>query len=317
MTVLQVSPDGLAGTGSGGMQRSPLGRRVRAVVPAPFVSGGRAAARGIGTATARWRPMPDYLIIGAKKGGTTSVANWLAGHPQVMGMVPRLQSAKSPHYFDINYWRGPAWYASHFPTTRARAMRAARLGATPVCGESSPYYLFHPWAGERIAATLPDARLIAILRDPVSRAYSHYWDSRARCQDDLPTFEAAVDAEAERLGRVDEDVLRDPRAYDRHHDHHGYLARGEYADQLDRLHRHVPAANVLVLTSDDLKNDAASSFRRVESFLGLRHHHIDLSPRNVRTGYPPIDPGTRDRLRAHFEPHNRALEVLLGRRLDW
>lgn len=305
--------------GIGGLRRPPVVAAARAAVPDRAVSAARASVRRYGSLTAARRPPPEYLVIGAKKGGTTSVANWLAQHPQVMGMIPRWQSAKSPHYFDINYWRGPDWYRSHFPTAGARVRQGRKVGAEPVVGESSPYYLFHPAAPERIAHTLPEVRLIAILREPVSRAYSNYWDRRATGHEDLPSFEEALAAEPARLSRASEERLRDPRAYDADHDHHAYLRRGEYAAQLRRYLDHVDRDRLLVLSFDDLREDRAAAFDRVQSFLGLERagDAVTLESRNVRSGYPPIDPATAARLREHYAPHNRELEELLGRELGW
>ena len=308
----------MARRGIGGVRRSPMANRVRAVLPTPVVGQLRAAARAYGSATAARRPLPEFLVIGAKKGGTTSVVNWLLLHPQVMRMVPRVQSAKSPHYFDVNYWRGEDWYRSHFPTTAARSRRAAELGLPPVTGEGSPYYLFHPYAAARIKATAPEVRMIAILREPVSRAYSHYWDRRATGHETLPTFEEAVAAEPARLAPP-EAALEDPRSYSFDHDHHSYLGRGEYAGQLRRYFDLFGREQLLVLTLDELRNDAERVFTDVQRHLGLQEHALDqsLEAFNVRTDYPKIDPGTRERLREHFAPHNAELETLLGRPLGW
>ena len=105
---------------------------------------------------------------------------------------------------------------------------------TPLVGESSPYYLFHPAAPARISETVPDVKMIAVLREPVSRAHSNFWDRVASGSEDLPTFEAAIEAEPERLRGLSDSDLTDPHAYNFHHDHHTYLARGEYAGQLRR-----------------------------------------------------------------------------------
>lgn len=303
--------------GIGGLRRSAPAMMVRALTPDLLVRRARSSFRAYGTATSAARPLPDFLVIGAKKGGTTSVANWLAAHPQVMPMFPRWQSAKSPHYFDINYWRGRRWYLSHFASTPARRLHERRTGATAVTGESSPYYLFHPAAPRRIAETAPEARLIAVLREPVSRAYSNYWDSVARGEETLPTFEEAIDAEAVRLAGFSDSDLDDPRAYNHHHDHHTYVARGEYAPQLRRYFDLFDRDQILVLSADSLFHEAESAFRRIQDFLTLEHAQLPLEPRNVRTGYPKILPATRDRLREHYAPHNAELARLLGEDFGW
>lgn len=161
--------------------------------------------------------------------------------------------------------------------------------------------------------------MIAILREPVSRAYSNYWDRRATGHEDLPTFEEAVAAEPARLAAVQEVSLDAPRAYSHDHDHHAYLRRGEYAHQLRRYFEVFPREQVLVLSLDELRDDPDGVFVDVQRHLGLEPHALDrsLEAYNVRTDYPPIDQRTRDRLREHFAPHNAELEALLGRDLGW
>ena len=305
--------------GIGGLQRSASLRRLRSLLPDPVVDTLRSAVRVYGSTTAARRSMPDFLVIGAKKGGTTSVINWLLQHPQVMGMIPTGQSAKSPHYFDIHYARGERWYLSHFPSDAARARRAARTGLPQLTGESSPYYLFHPYAAQRIRTTMPAVRMIAILREPVSRAYSNYWDRRATGHETLPTFEQAVAAEAERLAGSTAD-LADPGSYDYDHDHHAYLARGQYASQLRRYFDLFDREQLLVVTFDDLRQAPERVHAQVQRHLGLEVRGLGerLEAFNVRRdAYPPIDPATRDRLREHFMAPNAALEQLLDRALPW
>ena len=147
-------------------------------VPPQVKAAGRAAVRRYALATAGRRVLPDFLIAGAKRGGTTSLWKWLQQHPGVLPMFPAVQQIKSPHFFDIHWTRGERWYRSHFPTRAAVDRAAGRLGYRPVVGEASPYYMFHPFAPERVAATAPDAKVIMLLRDPVDRAYSNFRERR-------------------------------------------------------------------------------------------------------------------------------------------
>ena len=300
----------------GGMRKSAAFNRLRRATPVSLADAARNGARAVGTTTARFRSMPDFLIIGAKKGGTTSVANWLVQHPQVLPMFPRTQRHKSPHYFDINYWRGPDWYLSHFPTRAVHAIRRHRTGGA-VVGECSPYYLFHPAAASRVRETAPGVRLIAILREPVSRAHSNYWDRVAAGTEDLATFEEAVEAEESRTADVTNAWLRDPTHYSYDHDHHTYLARGRYAEQLRAYLAVFPREQLLVLPLEALKRDATAAFRRIEDHVGIEHHTVDLAPRNAREGNPPISPAMRERLTAYYAPYNQQLTELLGEDFGW
>lgn len=244
--------------------------------------------------------------------------NWLLQHPAVPPMFPSPQGIKSPHYFDMNYWRGTAWYLSHFPTYAARHRHERRIGALTVIGEASPYYMFHPAVPARVASDLPDVRVIAILRDPVSRAYSNYWDRRAFGSENLPTFEAAINAEPQRLAKVDFGALNtDPRYYSFHHDHHTYLARGRYVEHLRPWVENMPRDKLLVLRADDLFRASDEVFARTQRFLGLpAWSGVKLERYNSRK-QPDIDPMTKARLYEYYRPYNQALYELLGEDFGW
>jgi Sulfotransferase family len=123
------------------------------------------------TLTGPLRGLPSVLIIGTAKGGTTSLFNYLAHHPDV---VPPL--GKEMHYFDMYYARGERWYRGRFPYEY-------RLRNGTLTLDASPYYLFHPLAPERAARLLPDAKLIALLRNPVDRPVALSLRSRPRMGD--------------------------------------------------------------------------------------------------------------------------------------
>ncbi len=303
--------------GIGGLQRSTAVSSVRDRFPEPLVAAGKAGFSLAGRATSRWRPLPDFLIIGTKKGGTTSMMSWLIAHPDVMRLFPGFQRRKSPHYFDLHYDRGPAWYRGHFPSARARGAQARRNHCWPVVGEASPYYLFHPAAAERIQATVPHVKLVALLREPVSRAYSNYWDRVATGHEDLPSFEEAVAAEDSRLRAVTADSLRPPGAYSYEHDHHTYLARGRYAEQLRPYLDLFGRDQLLVLPAEGMFRAPQATFDRVQHFLGLSPQPVTLTPRNRRDGYPPIGTDVQHRLKDYYHPHNRRLDELLGEDFGW
>ncbi len=107
------------------------------------------------------RRLPDFIILGAQRAGTSSLYYYLSQHPQILPAV-----RKELHFFDDHYRRGLGWYRSQFPTRGARGT---------ITGEATPYYLSHPHAPARIQRLLPQARLIVLLRNPVERAISHYF----------------------------------------------------------------------------------------------------------------------------------------------
>jgi hypothetical protein len=258
--------------------------------------------------------LPDWLILGAAKSGTTSLAAWLAGHPEVY-----VTPLKEIHYFDREHARGEQFYRDHFADARPD-QRA---------GEATPAYLWHPEVPARLVALLPDARLVALLRHPVDRAYSHYWHAR-NWGAALPSFPQLV-----------ADIL----AGDPHHEH--LISRGYYDRQLQRYA--ALGADPLVLLAEDLASDPRSAFADTCRHLdvtplddvpvGSVHNaaHRRRSPRLHRAmergrawqvaprlaqrldaantaavEYPPLDPATRGVLLDHYAPHTARLRDRLG-----
>jgi len=259
--------------------------------------------------------LPTFLISGAQRCGTTSMYKTLIQHPQVLPAVLH----KGVHYFDTSFGRGLDWYRGHFPT-RAAARRVAEAVGVPdgrvITGESSPYYMFHPMAGRRIAATLPDARLIILLRDPVERAYSAFTHESARGFEDEP-FETALALEESRLAGEEERLIADPTYVSFHHQHHAYVRRGRYVDQLQRLEGEVGRDRMLVIDSGDLFTDPAPVFERICEFLDLgpwRPERFEQHNARPRSG---LDDDLRCSLAKGYEEDDERLGVWLGRIPSW
>lgn len=291
-----------------------LGKRL---FPQPVKQRVRLALRTWGLATASLRPLPDFLVLGTKRGGTTSLWHYLLEHPGVLPMWPAAETLKSSHYFYWHHARGIAWYRSHFPTSATRRLASRRLGHRVVSGEASPYYLYDPRVPERVRAELPDARLIVALRDPVERAYSHYRE-RVRAGVEPLTFEQALAAEPERLAGELQAMQANPDYYSRAHDWYSYRDRGVYAPQVRRWQQAFPASSLLILRSEDLYADPQTTLHQVTDFLGLPR--IALSSAE-RWNYQPSSTGmqaqTQAELRSFYRPHNAVLYQLLGRDLGW
>lgn len=262
----------------------------------------RGTAHTLRRASASRRPLPAFLIAGVQKGGTTSLHEYLAEHPDVSPPV-----TKEVHYFDHAHHRGDGWYRAHFQPP---------AHAGEISGESTPYYLFHPLVPELVARDLPECKLVVILRNPVDRAFSQHNHERVLGYEDLP-FEEAIAREPERLAGEEARILADPRYRSFSHQHHSYLSRSRYAEQLERWFRRVDRDRFLVLGSEDLFEDPGAAIATTQRFLGLRPVAPgDLSARNARS-YSPIDDELRSRLNEELEPHNRRLYELVGRDFGW
>jgi Sulfotransferase domain len=274
-----------------------------------------AGTRAYGVATARWRPYPDFLIIGTKRGGTTSLWNYLARHPQVLPMFPSPRGLKSNAYFFENYDRGGRWYRSHFHSTAHRRLKQRRLGRT-VTGEASPYYMYGSHVPELIARNMPDVRLIMLLRDPVERAYGHYHERVEQGVERL-SFEDALAAEPRRLAGEWQRMADDPHYYSRAHDFFSYRDRGIYLPQVARVLACFPREQVLILRSEDLYLDAQAVFDETCRFLGISTTPIARRKRHNYIPRSPISPTTKRELGEFYAPHNEALYSYLDRDFGW
>ncbi|MEZ5229479.1 MAG: sulfotransferase [Acidimicrobiales bacterium] len=274
------------------------------------------AIRRYGSLTASLRVDPDYLIIGAKRGGTTSLARYLLLHPDVRPLFPARETRKGTYFFDVNYGRGHDWYRSHFPTRMAHGLRERRAGHPLAIGEATPYYLHHPHAPVRARGMVPNAKIIVLLRDPVERAYSH-WVERTRNRVETLSFADAIEVEARRLDGEEARMLADPAHQSFAHQHYSYVDQGRYARGLRRWMNAYPANQLLVLRSEDFYADPASVYAEVLEFLGLASFMPDefrawnMKPKDA------IDPAVVDRVRSMLADDIVELEQLLGRSMRW
>jgi hypothetical protein len=274
------------------------------------------ALRRYGEFTSPLRAGPVFAIIGAKRGGTTSLYNYMLEHPAIAPLYPGRQHIKGIHYFDSEFSRGPRWYRSHFPITIGSRRVARPWTATAIAGEASPYYLFHPLAAQRFAAAFPDLRIIVLLRDPVERAYSHYKE-RVRHNAEPLTFEAALDAEPARIQGEAERIIREPGYRSAAHEDHSYLAQGRYLDMLPRWFALFPREHFHLVASEDFYSDPDRVVNGAWSFLGLQPATLQSRTRHNYHPAPDIPAQTRERLQNELAEHNCELEKLVGFRLPW
>lgn len=178
--------------------------------------------------------LPNFLVIGAMKAGTTSLHRYLREHPQVF-----MPEEKELHFFvaEKRWGRGRNWYEAQF----------AAAGDAIAVGEASPNYTKYPvfpGVPERIAKLLPDVRLIYLVRHPVDRFRSGYLDEVRRGRQRNP---------------IESTLASNP----------GYLAASKYAMQLEQYLAHFPRDQLLVITSEDLQRQRVATMRVVHAFLGV------------------------------------------------
>jgi sulfotransferase family protein len=270
--------------------------------------------------------LPNFLIVGAPRCGTTSLSSYLSGHPDVF-IAPQ----KEVHYFDHYHRRGDDWYRAQFTGSRSRRL----------VGEASPSYMFEEEAMERMARLVPDAKLVAILREPVARMYSAYW-FRKELAGEEQTFEQAIEEEQ----RPDFTPRKRLPLL---------LTHSTYLPALERVCRYYPRSSLQVHLLDDLRVAPEETFGSLCGFLGidasvkppklgkavnrthrLRSRRLYRSMVRMRAWrrlpfrlgyaldewnrvpftYPDMDPATKDRLHAMFAERNAALAAWLGRDLS-
>ena len=254
--------------------------------------------------------LPDFVIIGAQKSGTTFLYNLLTRHPSVEGTFE-----KEVHYFDRFFHKGIEWYRSQFPLPRLKEQRKV------ITGETTPDYLFHPHAARRMAEVVPQARLIVLLRNPVDRAYSHYHHNLTRKGRETLGFEEAIEAEQARLRGEMEKMLKNERYTSYKYRHYSYLYKGIYVDHLLRWSEFYSEEQMLVLKSEDFYEHTLETLKVIQDFLHLPDWQpepavLQMIPKR-QNRYPKMKPDTRRRLEEYFEPHNRRLYEYLGVDFGW
>lgn len=294
-----------------------LDNRARQRLPRPvYRSLVRSCHRALavsGRSPGRGRLLPDFVIIGAAKAGTTSLFAWLSDHPFISSA-----RKKEVHYFDYNYFRGEGWYRAHFPLQEQRARFAAEHGQPFITGEASPSYLSHQWAPQRTAALLPNAKLIVALRNPVDRAYSQFQMSRREQEEPLETFAEALAAEEQRLAPERGRMLRDRWYNSWPIGCWSYLMRSRYAEQLLRWMELFPRQQLHFLTLEQLSQHPHRTLAAVHDFLGVpAYEHPALAAEHVAPRYDSISSEQRLALQEYFRPHNERLYELVGIDFGW
>ena len=258
---------------------------------------------------------PNFIIIGAQRSGTTSLYDYLCMHPSVLKAL-----RKEAHFFDFNYNYGFDYYRAFFPSKLSFSYLYQQItGGTIVTGEASPYYFFHPDVPRRIAKSLPEVKLIVLLRNPVERAFSHYHHER-RMERETVSFEEALELEEERLKGEEKRFLEDEGYISYNHARFAYLRRGIYHDQIRRWLRYFPKEQLFILRSEDLFTQTEDIVLKTLEFINVEAegwriapaYKIDSLGRQER-----MNPATRSKLIDFYRPHNRELAELVGREFDW
>lgn len=255
--------------------------------------------------------LPDFLIIGAQKCGTTSLYNHLIKHPSIYPA-----SVKEVGFFDRYFTNSIKWYRSQFPSVLRKYYTKWVLRQPFFTGEASTGYILNPHSLMRINKIIPRAKLIALLRNPVERAYSHYQHT-VRIKRESLSFEEAIAREDERIGEAWQRMRSDENYYNFDIALYAYLRTGMYIEQLVDLMSLFPRNQVLILNSEAFRADPSNTFRNVFHFLGMPVWQLTEFTKYNRGKYFPMDSSTKKKLQEYFRPYNQRLYEYLGVDFDW
>ncbi|MEG4485705.1 tetratricopeptide repeat protein [Microcoleus sp. D2_18a_B4] len=239
--------------------------------------------------------VPNFIIIGCQRCGTTSLYTYLAQHPQILTPIK-----KEMDFFSWHFDRGIDWYLAHFPPMPS--------GEQFLTGEASPSYFDYREAPERLYSLFPEAKLIVLLRNPVDRAISQFyrltglnWEARS--------LDRVISDEVERLNQNPEYIIGEEPG--------NYLARGRYIEFIKNWRTFFPQEQLLILKSEDFYAGAATTVKQVLEFLDLPEYQLSQYQNANPGSYQPVNESVRDRLSDYFRPYNQELEEYLARQFDW
>ncbi|SDC82619.1 MULTISPECIES: sulfotransferase family protein [unclassified Candidatus Frackibacter] len=249
---------------------------------------------------------PNFIIIGAQRCGTTSLYKYLTSHPNI---APAAR--KEVHFFDNHFEKGLQWYYKYFSSLQNLQEKGC------ITGEASPYYIFHPYAFKRIHNLIPKVKLIALLRNPIDRAYSHY-HHEVRNGFETLSFTEAIAKEEKRLAGELEKMEKDKDYFSFNYNHFSYKTRGIYIEQLQRWFKLFSREQLLIIKSEDLYANPQLVMDKVLEFLELPKWELtEYKQFNSSGDYPEMDSNIRQQLHEYFEPYNQRLYDLLDVNWDW
>jgi hypothetical protein len=287
-------------------------RSVRKILPPGAQELGRRIAVCGGRLSAGLRVEPSFIVVGAQRCGTTSLFRALMSHRNVLRPIMH----KGVNYFDVSSDKSWSWYLGHFPLKASVKRHAAPGSDSAAVFEASGYYMFHPHAPRRIAAALPAVKIVAMVRDPVQRAYSAYKHEFARGFE-TESLERALELEDERIEPELAKMQADPTYESQAYRHQAYRRRGHYAEQLQTFADLLGPERLHIVESERFFSEPEQEYGRLLEFLRLPAlMPSSFGQFNARPG-SSLSPELDAQLREHFAPHDDALAAMLGRSPSW
>jgi len=259
--------------------------------------------------TSSFRVSPNFFVIGGVRCGTTSLYHYLGQHNCI-----KQAAYDELGYFDDNFHLGLNWYRSLFPTKFMQKKIESEYKKF-LTYDVTPFYIYNPLVVDRIFKFSPNAKIIAVLRNPIDRAYSNYNSKMQAEGDTKTTFEEIINPEIEIIEKNKKNI--DDYAFLVNTFYELLLARGFYAKQLEFWFKKFPRKNILLISSEELATNTDKTISEIFEFLEVPIQKIsDLTKQNV-IKYPKMKDSTREILINFFKPYNEKLFGMLGRRFNW
>ena len=253
------------------------------------------------------RVLPDLIVIGVVRSGTTSLYHYLSQHPSIV---------KSTYdelgYFDSNYKLGLNWYKSFFPSIFEKK-KVIQKNKKFMTYDVTPFYIYHEKAPQRIHQILPNSKLIVILRNPIDRSYSNYCMGDPREKRKKKTFEEVIVDEKKILNKINKNNVDEYYNFV----HTSMLARGFYAEQLENWYKIFSKDQILIIKSEEFATETNKIMNNIFDFLGLSHYDIPDNSKKNKLHYEVMKKETRIDLIEFFRPYNEKLYSLIGRNFNW
>ena len=254
------------------------------------------------------RVIPDFLVIGAKRCGTTSLYQHLPEHPCI---------SKSPYdnmgFFNDNFHLGVNWYKSFFPTTFTRNKIKSKFGGF-LAFDVTTKYMEEESTANNVYQTKPNMKIIIILRNPVDRAYSQYHLS-VRQTAERRSFEDVVEENMNRLNKESHEHYEIKPRFSAKEDN--YLKKGLYALQLKYWLKIFPRENILIVSTEEFESNQQIIYNKIFEFLNISKFEVKNTKKMEKGNYLPMKSETRNLLLDYFRPHNHELFELINMEFDW
>ena len=262
----------------------------------------RYVKRGISGITASSRVLPDFIIVGTVRSGSTSLYYNICEHPSVLSAA-----YDEIGFFDSNYHLGINWYRSMFPTIKEMENVERKTGFA-ITGEDTPFYLWKEEAAKRIFEMNGDTKIIGIFRNPVDRAYSNY-NLAVRSKTEKLTFEEAIDEE---IGFLKNHSFRESVDNKR-----SYLAKGIYENQIKIWFELFPREQIHLLSTEDMQKNPEEALQKAFRFLEIPDYIIKNPQKQKAAEYKKMNNETREKLVDFYKQHNERFFKTIQKKFDW